>query len=108
MDILGWHSRRSHSGAIRGSLLASPYTELHNTVVCRQGFVFRASANLLDRAPGGHVLDGSELPLSNWTGTLVLVSRAASTGFTSVNMASFLARVKDAANGCHACVLQAA
>jgi hypothetical protein len=43
--------------------LASAYRELNvGALVCSQGFVYRASANLLAKASGRPVLEGSDVP----------------------------------------------
>jgi hypothetical protein len=49
-------------GVTRGSFLASAYRELSVALVRSQGFVYRACANLLARASGGQVLEGSDVP----------------------------------------------
>jgi hypothetical protein len=48
-------------GVSRGSFLASAYQELSVALVCSQCFVYHASANLLARASGLPVLEGSDV-----------------------------------------------
>jgi hypothetical protein len=45
-------------GVSRGSFLASAYRELSVALVCSQGFVYRASANLLAKASGRQCAGG--------------------------------------------------
>jgi hypothetical protein len=49
-------------GVSRGSVLASAYRELSVALVCSQGLVYRASANLVSKASGRPVVAGSEVP----------------------------------------------
>jgi hypothetical protein len=55
------HRCRSHSGCLPWFFLASTFLELSVALVCSQGLVYCASANLLARASGRPVLEGSDV-----------------------------------------------
>jgi hypothetical protein len=62
MSRYACHVSTATGGVSRGSFLASAYRELSVALVCSQGFVYRASANLLAKASGRPVLEGSDVP----------------------------------------------
>jgi hypothetical protein len=49
----------------RGSFLLAHFLELSIALVCSQGVVYCASTNLLARASGRPVLEGSDIPVLN-------------------------------------------
>ena len=62
LRALGDIAANRTEGVTRGSFLASAYRELSVALVCGQGSVYRACANVLARASGGQVLEGAEVP----------------------------------------------